>query len=116
MVRLWFCGFIAALACACTTKPFVNGLTVEATEEPVSEDVTAWVFGPDVVADLKFAGKDASVTDESAGKADAATVIDGSDTADVFKNIQIAVDGGFIHTGHLLMNVRNDFFRGQMRC
>ena len=58
---------------------------MEATEEPVSEDVTAWVFGPDVVADLKFAGKDASVTDESAGKADAATVIDGSDTADVFK-------------------------------
>jgi hypothetical protein len=33
----------------------------------------------------------------------------------VFENIQVAVDGGFIHPWHLLMNVRDYFFRGQVR-
>jgi hypothetical protein len=36
------------------------------------------------------------------------------DTSNVFKNIQIAVDGGFIHAGHLFMNMRNYFFRSQV--
>jgi hypothetical protein len=37
------------------------------------------------------------------------------DTADALKNIQIAVYCGFIHSGHLFVNVRNYLFCGKMR-
>jgi hypothetical protein len=37
------------------------------------------------------------------------------DTTEMLENIQIAVDGGFIHAGHLFMNMGNYFFRCQVR-
>jgi hypothetical protein len=35
-------------------------------------------------------------------------------TSQMFKNVQVAVNSGLIHAGHLFMDMRDYFFRGQM--